>query len=171
VPFLRRQIVTAALTANAVRPLPGFRAGIPVFVAGWLTSELAPHLLALTAADAVAHARGLRRNPAGLALAAASMAGLGFLVDQARRVRDTAEAALVEGIGVDYVEQLDAKPTPAELAVPWRKLVYPFRIRDVQVTVERNIPYADGTGRRGFLDVYRSADRAIAGAPVPTWST
>jgi acetyl esterase/lipase len=166
VSFLRRQIVTAALTANAVRPLPGFRAGIPVFVAGWLTSELAPHLLALTAADAAAHATGLRRKPAGLALAAASMAGLGFLVDQARRVKDTAEEALVEGIGVDYVEQLDARPTPAELAVPWRKLVYPFRIRDVQVAVDRDIPYADETGRRGLLDVYRSADRSITGAPV-----
>ena len=26
--FLRRQVITAALTANAIRPLPGFRAGI-----------------------------------------------------------------------------------------------------------------------------------------------
>lgn len=77
--------MVAALTANAVRPLPGFRAGIPVFVAGWLTSELAPHLLAVTAADAAAHATGPRRDRAGLALAAVSMAGLGFLVDQARR--------------------------------------------------------------------------------------
>ena len=31
--FLRRRIVTAALTANAVRPVPGFRAGIPAFFA------------------------------------------------------------------------------------------------------------------------------------------
>jgi len=166
VSFLRRQLVTAALTTNAVRPLPGFRAGIPVFVAGWLTSELAPHLLAVTVADAAVHASSRRRNPAGLALATASMAGLGFLVDQARRVKDTAEESLVEGIGVDYVEQLDAKPTPAELAVPWRKLVYPFRMRDVRVKVERNLPYADGTGRRGLLDVYRSADGDVTGAPV-----
>jgi acetyl esterase/lipase len=166
VSFLRRQIVVAALTANAVRPLPGFRAGIPVFVAGWLTSELAPHLLAVTAADAAAHATGPRRHPAGLALAAVSMAGLGFLVDQARRVKDTAEEALVEGIGVDYVEQLDAKPTPAELAVPWRKLVYPFRMRSVEVKVEKDIPYAVETGKRGLLDVYRAADGDITGAPV-----
>jgi acetyl esterase/lipase len=166
VSFLRRQIVTAALTANAVRPLPGFRAGIPVFMAGWLTGELAPHLLALTAADAAAHATGRRRHPAGLALAAVSMAGLGFLVDQARRVKDTAEEALVEGIGVDYVEQLDAQPTPAELAVPWRRLVYPFRMRTAEVKVEKNIPYVEETGKRGLLDVYRSADGDITGAPV-----
>jgi acetyl esterase/lipase len=166
VSFLRRQLVTAALTANAVRPLPGFRAGIPVFVAGWLTSELAPHLLAVTAADAAAHATGRRRDPLGLALAAVSTAGLVFLVDQARRVKDTAEEALVEGIGVDYIEQLDAKPTPAELAVPWRKLVYPFRMRSVEVKVEKDLPYAEETGKRGLLDVYRAADGDITGAPV-----
>ena len=164
--FLRRQLLTAALTANAIRPLPGFRVGIPVFVAGWLTSELAPHLLAVTAVDAATHATGRRRDPAGLALAAVSVAGLGFLVDQARRVKVTAEAALVEGIGVDYVEQLDARPTPAELALPWRKLVNPFRIREVAVQVEKNIPYADDTGKRGLLDVYRAAEGDVRGAPV-----
>ena len=42
--FLLRQAVTAALTANAVRPVPGFRVAVPSMVAGWLTSELAPHL-------------------------------------------------------------------------------------------------------------------------------
>ena len=29
--FLRRQAVTAALTANAIRPVPGFRAGVTAF--------------------------------------------------------------------------------------------------------------------------------------------
>ena len=50
--FRRRQLITAALTANAVRPLPGFGIGVPSFFAGWLTGELAPQVLALTAADA-----------------------------------------------------------------------------------------------------------------------
>src|SRR6476469_2123153 len=109
--FLRRQIVTAALTANAARPVPGFRAAVPAFVAGWLTT-----LLALTAADTAVHPARGRRGRAGLALAAANLAGQAFLVDQARRVRQHAEDALVEAIGVDYVEQLDAAPTPAELA-------------------------------------------------------
>ncbi len=68
VPFLRRQLVTAALTANAIRPVPGSRAGIPAFFAGWLTGELAPHLLALTAADTAAHAFGAgARSKAGAA--------------------------------------------------------------------------------------------------------
>ncbi|GAA1147654.1 alpha/beta hydrolase [Nocardioides aquiterrae] len=156
--FLRRQLVTAALTANAIRPVPGFRAGIPSFAAGWLTSELAPHLLALTAADTAAHAVRRPRSRAGLALAALNLAGQAFLVDQARRVQKDAEEALVEGIGADYAEQLDALPTPAELATPWRRLVNPFRMRNDAVVVEKDIPYAPEHGKRGLLDVYRPAN-------------
>jgi len=126
--FLRRQLVTAALTANAIRPTPGYQASVPSFFAGWLTTELAPHLMAVTAADTAAHVlgrkaeRGKRGRRAGLALAGLNLAGQAYLVDQARRSRTRVEDALVEGLGVDYVEQLDAKPTPAELATPWRRL-------------------------------------------------
>jgi len=59
--FLRRQLVTAALTVNAIRPAPGYRASIPSFFGGWLTTELAPHVMALTAADTAAHV--VRRRP------------------------------------------------------------------------------------------------------------
>lgn len=164
--LLRRQIVTAALTANAVRPVPGFRAAIPAFLAGWLTTELAPQLLAITASDTGAHLARGRGSRAGLALAAVNLAGQAFLVDQARRVRQDAEDALVEGIGVDYVEQLDAEPTPAELATPWRSLVNPFRVRDADVEVHRDIAYAPEHGKRGLLDVYRRAGGPVSGAPV-----
>jgi acetyl esterase/lipase len=164
--FLRRQLVTAALTANAIRPVPGSRAGIPAFAAGWLTSELAPHLLALTAADTSAHLAPRRRSRAGLALAAANLAGQAFLVDQARRVQKEAEDALVEGLGYDYLDQLDAKPTPAELATPWRKLVNPFRMRDLAVRVDKDVAYAPEHGKRGLLDVYRPAEGDLTGAPV-----
>ena len=71
--FLTRQAVVAALTANAVRPPKGRRAGVPAFFAGWLFSETAPQMLALTALDAATHlTRGRRsgvRAKAGLALA------------------------------------------------------------------------------------------------------
>ena len=40
---------------------------------------------------------------------------------------------VIEGLGLDYLEQLDAKPTPAELATPWRRLVNPFRMRSLDV--------------------------------------
>ena len=115
--FRRRQVITAALTANALRPLPGFEMGPLSFFSGWLTSDLAPHLLALTAADAGTHSPSRRRDPVGLLLAGTSAAATG-LPDQAepRKVKVQAEDSLTEGLGVDYVEQLDEKPTPADLA-------------------------------------------------------
>ena len=61
--FRRRQAITAALTANAIRPLPGQVVGVPSFFAGWLTGELAPQVLALTAADAAATASGSAATP------------------------------------------------------------------------------------------------------------
>ena len=167
--FLRRQAVTAALTANAIRPLPGFRAGIPAFFAGWLTGELAPHLLGLTAADTVAHLRRPRRDNRGLLLAAASAAGLAYLIKQSRAAVTDAEDALVEGLGIDYVEQLDAEPTPADLATPWRRVANPFAFkragRAAGVEVHRNISFAP-YGRRGLLDVYTSEVTPATGAPV-----
>lgn len=163
--FLRRQAVIAALTANAIRPLPGFRVGIPAFFAGWLTGELAPQVLALTVADTATHARRQPRDPLALALAGASAAGLAYLIKQARDVQHEAESALTDALGVDYVEQLDAAPTPADLAVPWRKLVYPFRMRSKEVRVERNIAFNDH-GKRGLLDIYLPAGSPVEGAPV-----
>jgi acetyl esterase/lipase len=166
VSFLRRQLVTAALTANAIRPVPGFRAGVPAFFAGWLTTELAPHLLALTAADAAANAlSSRRRDVVGLAVAGAASAGLAYLVAGSRKVQHQAEDALVQGLGVDYVEQLDAAPTPEDLATPWRKLVNPFRMREVGVRVEKDLRYSEA-GRRGLLDLYLPDDGDLAGAPV-----
>jgi acetyl esterase/lipase len=166
--FRRRQAVTAALTANAIRPLPGFGVGVPSFFAGWLIGELAPHVLALTAADAAVHSVSRRRDPLGLALAGVSAAGLGYLVWQSRAVRDRVEDALTEGLGLDYVEQLDAKPTPAELATPWRSLVNPFRIfrkGPVDVRVERDIAFGPA-GSRHHLDIYAPAEPPAGGAPV-----
>ena len=163
--FLRRQVITAALTANAIRPLPGLRAGVPSFFAGWLTGELAPHLLALTAADAATHTPTRRRDPVGMVLAGASAAGLAFLIKQARDVQTQAEESLAEGLGVDYLDQLEPKPTPADLATPWRQLLNPFRMREPRVRVEKNIAYNDH-GRRGVLDIYLPADTPVEGAPV-----
>jgi len=164
--FLRRQLVTAALTANAIRPVPGYRSAIPSFFGGWLTTELAPHLMTLTAADTAAHV--VRRKPGRLALALAglNLAGQAYLIDQARRSSAKVEDALVEGLGVDYVEQLDAKPTPAELATPWRRLANPFRMRNVDVVVDKDVVYAPEHGKRGLLDVYRPAAGTNGRAPV-----
>ncbi|MDN5746512.1 MAG: alpha/beta hydrolase, partial [Nocardioidaceae bacterium] len=137
--------------------------------AGWLTGELAPHLLGLTAADAMAHLRGSRRDARGLALAGLSGAGLAYLVKQSRDAVKDAENALVDGLGAGYVEQLDATPTPADLATPWRRVANPFTFnraaRSAGVEVQRNIEYAPH-GRRGLLDVYTSEVTPASGAPV-----
>ncbi len=163
--FLRRQAVTAAFVANAIRPLPGFQVQVPAFFASWLTNELAPHVLAATVADAAAHATPSRRDRRALALAGINTAGLLYLVALARRVQQQAEESLTEGLGLDYGEQLDEQPTPADLATPWRSLVNPFRNRADGVRVERDIAYNDH-GKRGLLDLYLPAEGDVENAPV-----
>ena len=167
--FLARQAVTAALTANAIRPLPVFRSGIPAFFAGWLTGDLAPPVLAVTTPDAAVHSVGARRDARGLALAGLSTAGLLFLIEQSRRAADHAEESLTAALGVDYVEQLDEKPTPADLKTDWRRLVNPFAFGRAAsragVRVQRDIPFAP-YGKRGMLDIYTSDNTPGAGAPV-----
>lgn len=166
--FLRRQGVIAALTANALHPLTGQRAGIPAFAAGWMYGELAPQVLALTLADTALQLSPLHRGPrsrVGLALAAASSVGLGLLIRQSHRARHQVEDALVEGLGVEYVEQLDAPPTPAELATPWRRLLNPLWMSDPRVRVDKDIAYST-YGRRGMLDIYRPAEGQLDKAPV-----
>jgi acetyl esterase/lipase len=163
--YLRRRVVTAALTANAVHPLPGYTAGALSFVPGWLAGELAPHLLALTAADtATALARG-RAGRAGLAVAAATAGGLGYLIAQSVRARSVLDASLERDLGPDWEQHLDPLPTAADLATPWRMLLNPFKMDDSRVRIVRDLPYSDAGGR-GLLDVYLPADRQLAAAPV-----
>lgn len=166
--FLRRQTVIALLTANALRPARGFRSGIPSFFAGWLFGETAPQMLALTSLDAATHlTRGRRSgtaNKVALGLAGVSALGLARLIRQSQQVKDEVEDALVEGLGVDYVEQLDEPPTPAELATPWRSLARPFTFSTEGIQVHRNIAYGDH-GKRSMLDVF-VPEEAPQGAPV-----
>ena len=86
-----------------------------------------------------------------------------------RNIASRSEDALVEGLGVDYVEQLDARPTPADLATPWRRIANPFAFgraaREAGVEVHRDLSYAPH-GRRGLLDVYTSEVTPASGAPV-----
>ncbi|NYE38340.1 acetyl esterase/lipase [Nocardioides cavernae] len=168
--FLSRQTVIAALTANALRPPRGQRAGVPAFAAGWVFGEMAPQMLALTALDAATHLTRRRRagvrGTAAIALAGASALGMARMIRQSRQARDGFEDALVEGLGVDYVEQLDEVPSPADLATPWRRLARPFSFADDGVKVISNLPYTEA-GRRGHLDIYLPAgEDAIKDTPV-----
>jgi acetyl esterase/lipase len=154
----RRQLANLALMANATRPVPGTAASLPAFFSGWFGTELAPHLLALTALDsAVAVARhGVRAERLSLLADAAAAAGYVGLMVRGQRARHEVEQALHEAIG-DYHEHLPRMPDAAELATPWRSLINPFRMSHVDVAATRRLPYADG-GRRFELDVYRHRD-------------
>jgi acetyl esterase/lipase len=163
--YLLRQLVTAALTANAVRPVPGYRAAIPSMAAGWLTSELAPHLLALTAADtAYAAARG--RGRTGRLLAAASSAALTGIVVQSARSKAHVDRALVEALGDDYLDRLSANYTDLDLSSPLSQLAMPFRVHNDEVEVLKDIAYDTEHGKRGLLDVYRQRHDDLTSAPV-----
>ncbi len=165
--YLRRQLVTAALTANALRPPPtsNMRVGLWSFVLGWPTGELAPQLLALTAADTAVHVARGKRSRLGLLLAGASAVGLTHLVRQSRQVQVLAEQSLVDSLGEEYVDRPGERPTTVDLATPWRKLLNPFSRRNPRVRVDKDLRYSDA-GKRGLLDVYRPVDREVAGAPV-----
>ena len=163
-----RQLLTAALVANALRPVPGFRAGVPAMVGGWLTSELAPHLLALTAADTAQHVsrRGLGPGvrPAA-ALAAASGLGLASMMRDSAAAGRQVDEGLVEALGTDYLHRLQETHTDVDLTTPWRQVALPFRRFDDEVEVHRDLRYSDA-GRRGLLDLYRPRDATLREAPV-----
>jgi acetyl esterase/lipase len=166
--FLTRRAIGLALTANALRPLPGSSAAIPSFFAGWLTGELAPHLLALTAADTAAHlarhGARTRSDRIALGLSALSAAGLGQLIVSSQRARGEVEQALAEALGPGYVAELRRPPDPMDLATPWGQLVLPFRMRNPEVRQDRDLAYAGG-GRRFLMDIYRPKV-PVAGRPV-----
>lgn len=160
--FTSRQAVIAALTANAIRPIPGFRTGIAAFFNGWLADELAPHLLAVTATDAATHLGGRRRNVPGLLLASASAAGLGYLILRGRRSEQQATDALLEGLG-------EALPPAVRERLPVGSLANPFAYgrtrRKLGVQVIRNIAYGDHP-KRNLLDIHTSEATPPSGAPV-----
>ena len=64
--FLTLSALGAALTANGLRPFPdGTPFAVPSFFAGWLTSELAPHNLAVTIGGSAAYAAHKRGRHSG----------------------------------------------------------------------------------------------------------
>jgi acetyl esterase/lipase len=141
---------------------------VPAFFSGWLTAELAPHLLGLTALDTAVHVarHGVRSRRAALGVAAASanMAAYGALIAGGKRAADEIEDALVEALGADYREVIGRDPMPDDVSAPWPSLAIPFRMRNLDVSRERRLPYAPG-GRRFELDVFHHRDKP-AGAPV-----
>ncbi len=166
--FSRRQVTLAALALNAVRPMPGRWAGIPAFALGWPVSELAPHLLGTSLLDTAAELTVRRRKSApsttGLVAAAAAAGLLGYAIARSRRLGTELDEALRESIGEDYLTALDL-PGPVDLRLPRGSIARPFRFRQHDVEVIRNVPYTEG-GRRAHLDIYKPRDRDLTDAPV-----
>ena len=167
--YARRQAITAALAANAIRPVGGRVCSVPGFFAGWLTSELAPQLLALSVADTTAEVllrrpRGRGGSPLGVVLGLGAAGALGALVYAARKAPAQVEAALVEGLGADYLQRLDPA-LPTDLTVPLGAIARPFRLGSADVEVLRNVSYTEG-GRRATLDIHRPRGVELHDAPV-----
>ncbi|MDH6680747.1 acetyl esterase/lipase [Rhodococcus sp. LBL1] len=164
--FLLRQLANAALTANALRPVPGMPLSVPTFLSGWLTAELAPQLLATTVADAAIHVarRGIRTrgDVAALAAAGLSTAGLAAVIATGRGARSEVESALASALGPDYRSVAGRSGAVAD--VSWRQLALPFRMRRADVVRVPNLAYAPG-GARFRVDIYHRRDVPVD-API-----
>lgn len=155
-----RQLGLILLGANAVRPLPGKYSSVQAFFAGWLTSELAPQILAASVADTVIEIASSKRRTrwVDLALGAGAAGVLGHLVRSGAQVHGIVENALIEGIGEGY------DPAP-NASIPLAAVARPFNFRSAKVESIRNIAYTQG-GRRALLDIYRPRDVELDHAPV-----
>lgn len=155
-----RQLALILLGANAVRPIPGKYASVQAFFAGWLTTELAPQILAVSVADTAIEIASSKRRTRWVDVAlGAGVAGMfGHLVRSSARVHGIVEDALAEGIGEGY------DPAP-NASIPIAAVARPFNFRSAKVESFRNIGYTQG-GRRALLDIYRPRDVDLDRAPV-----
>ncbi|HWC33472.1 MAG TPA: alpha/beta hydrolase [Mycobacteriales bacterium] len=159
--IVRLSAAGAGLTLNALRPFPsGNPLAIPSFFTGWLTTELAPQNLMVTAAGTaalLARSRGRlsHDDKVALGLNAVSAAGLAALIAQGLKVHQVVDSALVEALGADYRAGLDPAPADDELTTPWREVLMPWRTRHPDVRRIRDIPYAGGDAahKRNRLDL------------------
>ena len=109
--FLAASLVGAAFTLSAwlrLRPLGFLR--VPYFFAGWLTGELVLHHLAwqflATIAFVVFGALDAWPGLLGLAVTAASWAGLVALQHRASKAADVLERALRQALGDEYQREV-----------------------------------------------------------------
>jgi acetyl esterase/lipase len=129
--------------------------------AGMTLNEL-PFLAAayLLAATALAAAQGDFGTPgglAGLAVAAATVAGLATVVRRGLRARPVVERAMTEALGDGWRTVLRPR------RLPWaRILLLPFVRRRHDVVRSANLSYGDA-GRRNRLDVYHHRGRPLGG--------
>jgi len=167
--FLTLSIIGAVLVFNAVRPVTLGPLAPLSFFPGWLTSELAPHILVIHVVSvAVLVALGAVEGTAGavaLGLCVFSAAGLLWMIHQARQSPAVCDAALRAGLGDDYRSRVAPEFADRHDATePWNRLVMPFKFKHPDVIQVRNLRYADH-GVKGLLDVYHHKAKP-SGSPV-----
>jgi acetyl esterase/lipase len=163
--YLRRQLVLSALVANAVRPLPGYLVSVPSMFAGWLVSELSPHVLALTAADTARQVARKNGDARAAAIGVLNMLGLAYVVRGGLQSDRIFESGLAEALGETYGDELRSRHEDLDWKTPVRQLVWPFRDVRRDIEVIKNVSYEPAHGRRGLLDVYKPVGE-VHDAPV-----
>jgi acetyl esterase/lipase len=141
------------------------------FSGGLTVSEMPLHSLAWQAIATAGFIAGgslrSRAGRAGLALTAASWAGLIGLDRAAARADEVLEAALVEGLGPDHRSRMAATFAPPEdVPITRREVANPLPPLRRRYATTRDVPYGE-FGRRNHLDIWRRSDLPDdAGAPV-----
>jgi acetyl esterase/lipase len=152
---LPRRAIQLGFAANALRPVPGGPASVPAMFGGWLTAELAPQWLALTAVDIATQLTRdkLRGRDRALALGMSTLSAAAYMsmIRDGLRAGQDVEASLIEALGSGYAE-LIARDTRPDDQLDWRTIAK-FRMRHADVKRVRRLSYAPG-GRRYELDVF-----------------
>lgn len=163
--------LSAANTANAYRPFTRTGvASLPVMGLGMLTSELPLHVLAVQSAAMLRAADGetfrTTKGLAGVALSAASAAGLVGLHRAAGRSDEVFERALIEGLGPTYTGSVsDDVRARHDVPITRRQVALPSMGKR-KLRLGRDLSYGPA-GERNLLDVWRRDGLPLDGrAPV-----
>ena len=172
--YLFASVLALLNSLNAHRPRyrPSVVAAVSFF-AGWLTTELALHHLALQMiiAGGFVLAGALSAWPGQLALGLSivSWVLLFLLHRRAGDARGVLERALDEGLGGTGAVADAAHATPQETAraaLDWWPLIFPFNARHPDVELIRDVVYFEEGRLRLRLDVRRPKERKTALSPA-----
>jgi acetyl esterase/lipase len=155
-------VASLLTTLNAIRPVPWTGLSIPSFFGGWLATELAILRLPIQVGILIVFPLlgGLEgwQGAAAVILMIASLAGTIYLLAISRGAGEVAEQALKEGLGEDYLDEIDPDLAARfDPSIPLKRLLMPFRMGLPEVERVKNISYGPH-GRRNKLDVYRHKD-------------
>ena len=83
----------------------------------------------------------------------------------ANRSASHVETTLRDGLGDDYLDELEEAPDVEDLKTRFREVARPFKMNRSDVEVIRDVSYTEG-GKRARLDIYRPRGVDLENAPV-----